>query len=121
MEIIDGESRVVVNESAYSFFREDGEDSYVFRYEYNRTPDADDQRPHSHVHVNGGHPKYPDLDYKRLHIPVGRVSIEQIIAHLILEYGITPKNGKDAAIAFLAQSHKESSELWPDIEDLPFP
>ena len=124
VEIINDEPQIVVDESAYTFYREGGvdhEDSWVFRYEYNRTPDPGYEKPYSHVHLNSVHTEFPDLDYKRLHIPVGKVSIERIIAYLIMEHGITPKNGKDAAIIFLSESHKEFAQLWPDIEDEPFP
>ena len=117
---INGEPRIVVEEYAYSFFRDkDNEDSYVLRYEYSRTPD--NEKPHSHIHVNGVHPIFPELDYKRLHIPVGRVSIEQVIAHLILEHGITAKNGKDAAIEILRESHRNFSRQRTDLENAPFP
>ena len=97
----------------------DDEDSYVFRYEYSRTPD--NEKPHSHFHVNGVHPKFPELDYKRLHIPAGRISVEQIIAHLMLEHEIKPKMSKDETIEFLRESHKGFSQRRTDLADAPFP
>lgn len=63
------------------------EPQWLLRYEYHRNPEG--HIPHAHLHIianSGG------KSLGRVHFPTGgRVSIEQIIAHLIYEYNVTPK------------------------------
>ena len=81
---------IIVENYVYRYsplYTQDKEPQWVLRYEYNRSPV--EYIPHAHLHIianRGG--KF----LGRIHFPTGgRVSIEQIIAHLIFEYGVTPK------------------------------
>jgi len=64
----------------------DGE-QWILRYEYSRNPEW--HVPHAHLHINANRGNRP---LGRVHFPTGgRVSIEQIIAHLIIEYNVIPR------------------------------
>lgn len=69
----------------------DNDESWLIRWEYQREPVQDYPYPRFHVHVNGcpsayrGNKPFPDL-----HIPSGRVTLEDIARHLILEHQIKP-------------------------------
>lgn len=78
---------IVVETSRYIYYPSSAmdEDNWLFRYEYNRSPKEGVPRSHLHVNMlNGGKP------FKKTHFPTGRMSIEQIIAHLIIEHGVKP-------------------------------
>ena len=81
---------IIVESYTYRFsslYIQGKEPRYELRYEYNRNPE--EHVPHAHLHIaaNRGH-----KSLGRIHFPTGgRVSIEQIIAHLIYEYNVTPK------------------------------
>lgn len=70
------------------------ESNWVFRFEYVRKPQLDPQKlpyPRSHVHINchpqgyGGQKSFPDL-----HLPTRRVTLEQVVWHLIQEHEVKP-------------------------------
>lgn len=120
IEEVGGDPRVIVEESAYSYFMDaEDEASYVFRYEYTRSPV--NNKPHSHFHVNGTHPTIASLDYKRVHIPAGRISLEQILAHLIIEHHVNPKSDQKATLELLRKSHQGFSRRRTDLITAPFP
>jgi hypothetical protein len=94
--------RVVVEYSRYVYSTSkdpDKEDAWIFRYEYSLNPEP--KVPHAHLHVNATR---NEKTIKHIHFPTSRVSIEQIIAHLIIEYGVKPK--KRDWFNQLAESHK---------------
>jgi len=110
--------KVILDECAYTFVTDaDDEDSWVFRYEYNRSGYS--KKPHSHFHVNAVHPKNEAIHFDRLHFPAGRLSLEQILGHLVLEHGVELKTAK--AWGILEKSHKGFSRRRTDLEDAPFP
>ena len=90
---------------------------WIFRYEYRRTPEP--LRPHSHLHINAAFLDNPSIQFDRLHFPAGRLSIEQMLAHLILEWEIEAK--VEDPIAELAETHKRFSKRRTDLIDPPFP
>jgi len=77
----------------------DNEEEWIFRYEYCLKPERG--VPSAHLHFNGTH---NDKPMRQIHFPTGRISIEQIIAHLIIEHGIIPKI--PTWFDLLAESHK---------------
>ena len=84
-----------------------GEQKWVFRYDYSLNPE--ENVPYAHLHLNA------DRDGKqlqRIHFPTGRISIEQIIAHLIIEHGVQPK--KPDWLEFLTKSHLSFVKLRTD-------
>jgi hypothetical protein len=94
--------RVIVEDSGYRYSlseNPDDEDQWIFRYEYSLSPE--ENVPHAHLHVNA---KRDDKPLRHIHFPTGRLSIEQIIAHLICEHGIESKRAD--WLNFLANSHR---------------
>jgi hypothetical protein len=86
---VNAESKVVVQECRYIYSASndiDAEDKWIFRYEYSIQPEPN--VPHAHIHLNA---ICNGCSIKHIHFPTGRVSLEQIIAHLVLEHGIKPK------------------------------
>lgn len=81
----------------------DNENDWAFRYEYNLNPAG--HVPHAHVHINSnwGCNRLNANILRRVHFPTERISIEKVIAHLIIEYGIQCR--KRDWLKFLADSH----------------
>jgi hypothetical protein len=70
----------------------DDDDEWIFRYEYIRKADGAYDYPRAHVHVNGRPGAYKAAKaFPTLHLPTGgRVTIEDMIRHLIGEHGLKP-------------------------------
>ena len=106
------DKRIIVEDAVLSYslsFNPDDE-KWVFRYDYRLNPQ--DDYPCAHLHLNAG-------ELKELHFPTSRVSIEQIIAHLITEHGIKPK--REDWFDLLKASHEGFVERRTDLEASPFP
>lgn len=94
----------------------DGDD-WIFRYEYERAmaESGGYQYPIAHLHVNAqpqhyrGAKPFPDL-----HLPTGRLSLEAIIRHLIVEHDVPTVEDRDRALAFLRDQEKEFNERRTD-------
>jgi hypothetical protein len=102
--------RVIVENCRYSYSLSsdpDDENSWIFRYEYCLTPEP--HVPHAHLHVNA---RRDGRTIKHIHFPTGRLSIEQVIAHLILEHKVKAK--KKGWLEQLAQSHHGFTERRTD-------
>lgn len=109
--------KVVVTESRYSYSLSpdpDNEEQWVFRYDY--CVNLEKHVPHSHIHLNAAR---GNQQLRRIHFPTGRVSIEQIIAHLIIEWGIESK--RSDWFEYLAESHKGFMERRTDLQSQMFP
>jgi hypothetical protein len=94
--------RVIVEDSVYRYSlseNPDDEDRWIFRYDYSLNPE--ENVPHAHLHVNA---EKGDEPLRHIHFPTGRLSIEQIIAHLICEHGIESK--RTDWLDFLTNSHR---------------
>ena len=106
------DGKIIIEEAIWCYSLSDDPDGeeWIFRYDYRLNPQ--DIYPCAHMHINAG-----DLD--KLHFPTSRVSIEQIVAHLITEHGVEPKcqNWLDV----LRTSHKGFVERRSDLGDAPFP
>lgn len=119
-ELLNGEPRIIVEHCQYTFsFSDDPaeESAWVFRYEYNRPGTFD--RHHSHFHINGIHPHNSTVDFRRIHFPTERLSIELILAHLIIEHNVQPRDA--GALELLAKSHADFSRHRTDLIDPMFP
>jgi len=93
--------KVIVEDCAYRYSLSHAprdEQQWIFRYDYRLNPE--DKYPHAHLHLNANR---GDDSLRHLHFPTGRVSIEQVIAHLIIEHGVKPK--REDWFEFLAKSH----------------
>lgn len=99
----------------YSFSANPDEElKWIFRYEYSLTPA--EKVPHAHIHINAYWDNNP---LKHIHFPTGRLSVEQIITHLILEHGVTSKT--EDWLNSLANSHFGFTKRRNDFENTLFP
>jgi hypothetical protein len=95
----------------------DDENDWVFRYEYDRVEGL--TKPHAHFHINATD-NVEGRDVSKLHFPTGRLSIEQIIAHLILEHGVEPlARTKEDALARLSESYRQFIARRTDLNTEP--
>ncbi len=105
--------KVVVKEGTYRYSLSPNlgdEVKWVFRYDYELNP-SKEHIPHSHLHLNASRENERLCD---LHFPTGRVSIEQIIAHLISAYKVQAK--RLDWLDYLAKSHGDWMGKRRDIE-----
>lgn len=96
------DGKVIVEDCRYVYSTSadpDSDQEWIFRYEYCLEPE--ENVPYAHVHLNAICNNRP---MQHIHFPIGRVSIEQIIAHLILEHGVTPRTPDWFGI--LEESHR---------------
>ena len=62
----------------------------LFVYEYNRS--APPSYPRCHLHVFAAPDGYAlERPFSRLHLPTRRITLEQIVWHLIQEHGVQPR------------------------------
>ncbi len=87
--------------------------TWVFRYEYDTRPT--DEKPHSHLHVNGKSDFVPDL--QKIHFPAGRLSVEHLIYHLVKEHGVTCSLASAELIDELSASYRR----WERTDQRLFP
>lgn len=83
------------------------ENSWIFRYEYQREPPPGYAHAPCHVHVNARPSPYTGTkEFKDLHLPVGnRVTIESVIRHLIAEHGLDPISPHWESVLKEAEAH----------------
>lgn len=73
----------------YVYQRTDDDDSWIFRYEYQREPGDKYPYPLAHLHLNAVPEGYPGpKPFPRLHMPTGRVTIEAVVRHLLDEHAV---------------------------------
>jgi hypothetical protein len=83
-------------EYRYTYQATTDDDSWIFRYEYVREPGDDYPYAKAHVHVNASPLSYSGAKaFPGLHMPTGspkhpRVTIEEIIRHLVYEHEVVP-------------------------------
>ena len=92
----------------------DDEAEWILRYEYDRTPQPG--KPQAHLHVNAERKGVP---LKHIHFPTGRISVEQLIAHLIMEHGVSASSAD--ALSLLAESHRGFQARRSDLSLDAFP
>ena len=117
VEVIErpGGQQVQVQSYTYIFgLSPDREDqsAWLFRYEYERAGNPD--KPHAHLHVNGTHGT-GQFDYDKLHFPTGRISVEQVFAHVVLEHDVPMRVSKAEAVDRLRESHAGFYERRTDL------
>lgn len=79
-------------EYVYRYQASERDDSWIFRYEYQREPQPPYEYPLSHVHLNATPASYGGAKpFDHLHLPAGeRVTIESVARHLVEEHGVGP-------------------------------
>lgn len=77
-------------EYGYWYQAQSPEDSWIFRYEYQREPEPPYRYPRCHVHINADPMTYQgSKDFPKLHLPAGdRVTLESVLRHLIDEHDV---------------------------------
>lgn len=66
------------------------EPGLVFSYQYDRSSSSPYPRCHLHVHATPA--DYPSgKPFPRLHLPTRRITLEQVVWHLIQEHGVQPR------------------------------
>lgn len=109
--------KVIVEDCRYIYSLSadlDNEQDWIFRYEYCLKPEPN--VPCAHIHINGTFQNQP---IRQIHFPTGRVSLEQIIAHLITEHRVIPKTS--GWFKLLKESHKGFTERRSDLAAPLFP
>lgn len=92
LRVVDGHNETLGYQYRFSGGEEKG--SWMLRWEYFRErPRPDYAYPSSHVHVNGQLASGGAVTLPKLHIPTRRVPLEMILWHLIVEWGVKPKQG----------------------------
>ncbi|OGO07608.1 MAG: hypothetical protein A2Y61_00015 [Chloroflexi bacterium RBG_13_60_13] len=110
-------NHVEVQEARYVFSESDNPDdetAWIWRYDYERQPQPG--KPQSHFHINA---ERHGMSLKHVHFPTGRISIEQIIAHLVTEYNVTSDHPN--TFDFLRESHRGFLARRTDIQTDAFP
>ena len=75
---------------AYQAGRDLDDPRPVFEYHYER--DSQSGYPRCHLHVFASPAHYPlERPFPRLHLPTRRITLEQIVWHLIQEHGVQPR------------------------------
>jgi hypothetical protein len=87
------------------------ENSWIFRYEYLYEPPPGYTYAPCHLHINARPATYTgERSFPDLHLPVGeRITIEDVVRHLIAEHGIVPISDSWEATV------KQAEEHWRDI------
>ena len=84
--------RLATTRASYTYQAGDGLDNPrpVFTYQYDRN--APFPYPRCHLHVFAAPDAYAqDRPFSRLHLPTRRITLEQIVWHLIQEHGVQPR------------------------------
>jgi hypothetical protein len=85
----DGQFWLTTLRSVYSWQVTDDDASWLVRWEYDR--DGAGPYPSSHIHVNAEPVDYEGEKYfPKLHLPSGRVAIEDVLEFLVTEQGVIP-------------------------------
>lgn len=90
----------------------DPDQSWLLRYDYvpEQAAKPGYEYPVAHVHFNGTSESYSNLavskdkPFHKLHCPTGRITLEDFIEHLIIEFDVPTHGGKEAALKLLADS-----------------
>jgi hypothetical protein len=88
-----GLAALKVAKESFQYQLDDSSDSWVFRYEYERERDTEDQHPPAHLHVRGS--PAPEVataltqPLPKVHFPTGRVSIPAIIRLLAEQFNVS--------------------------------
>ena len=78
-------------EYRYAYQAAPGADSWIVRWEYQREPGEDYPYPRAHLHVNSSPDSYAGRKrFNELHIPTGRVTVEDVCRHLVDEHAVGP-------------------------------
>jgi hypothetical protein len=86
--------------------------SWVFRYDYVRTPP--EPEPAGHLHLRGKPAEDclpPEVELQDVHFPTGRISIEAVIRLLVESFGVPCNGWHNRWRAVLAESERAFLEI----------
>ena len=87
----------------------------LFVYEYNRS--APPRYPRCHLHVFAAPDHYTlERPFPRLHLPTRRITLEQIVWHLIHEHGVQPRRPDWHHVLWRHETHFRDTQRdkdWP--------
>ena len=87
----------------------------VFEYHYQRDSRSGYPRCHMHVHATPRHYS-GDKPFSRLHLPTRRLTLEQIVWHLIQEHGVQPRRPDWHQVLWRHETHFRDTQRpkpWP--------
>ena len=92
----------------------------VFEYHYQR--DSPPGYPRSHLHIHAAPRHYTgERPFPRLHLPTRRITLEQVVWHLIHEHGVQPRRPDWHQILWRHETHfRETQRHTPWPYDPPF-
>ncbi|MDE2903823.1 MAG: hypothetical protein OXP73_12455 [Chloroflexota bacterium] len=87
----------------------------VFEYHYQRESGPEHPRCHLHIHAIPRH-YTGERPFPRLHLPTRRITLEQIVWHLIHEHGVHPRRPDWHHVLWRHEAHHRDNQrhtLWP--------
>ena len=97
------EGKLVTSTQGYLYQVIVGSDA-VIEFHYHPAQRAD----HCHVHVAGA---LPGFDLNKIHIPTGRIAIEDVILLVVNDFDVKPKRGWQKALA-AERNWFETNQTW---------
>lgn len=94
------------------------DETWIFRYDYERSEAeaGSYQYPVAHLHINATPRSYRgSKPFPRLHFPTRRLSLEEIIRHLIVEHDLPTLCPRDEALAYLQERQEEFEKNRSDV------
>ena len=111
----DAPSEITTVEYVYAYaLGPDPERDWLARYDY--APERPTKYPAAHVHFNGTSdaydvfPKPKDKPLRDVHFPTDRITVEDFIEHLIIEYDVPTHGSRAEALELLAESRRTFHE-----------
>ncbi|MDP2949395.1 MAG: hypothetical protein Q8P22_07645 [Chloroflexota bacterium] len=86
----------------------DDEGAKVFMYHYSRDRSANPDRPQAHLHVNASH---NGQALKRFHFPTMRITVQHLVAFLVIEHRVKCRLLRDELRGVLRDSFQESGKV----------
>lgn len=82
---------LTTREYRYVYQSSESPNDWIFRFEYEREPEGDNPYPRAHIHLNACPTTYSGAkEFDKLHLPTGRVTLEDILRHLVIEHAVQP-------------------------------
>lgn len=96
-----------VKTTAYQYMLTYKDEQEIFAYQWH--PDSQIKFPHLHL---GSSAKISSKTLNKLHLPTGRIALEQVLRLTVDELGVKPIKGKWDSILTEAQSRFEKWRTW---------
>jgi hypothetical protein len=97
-----------VKTTAYQYILEDEDEKEILAYQWH--PESRVQFPHIHV---GSSSKIAGKTFNKIHLPTGRIALEQVLRITVDELGVKPLKGEWNSILVQTQKLFEKWRTWP--------